>query len=243
MNQLQSFLIALQFLTIIPVRLRAPADDKNISNSLVYYPLVGGLIALILVLSAELLSNQSSLVIAVICLTLWVLLTGGLHLDGLADSADAWLGGLADRDKTLAIMKDPASGPIAVVTMILVLLIKFIMLNELIKQQDWLSIAITIVLARSALPLLFITTPYVRKEGLASLLIQNMPKSLLKWLLLIIIAASLLLSSFTLVMVFLISFLLLRFCMEQRLGGTTGDTAGAMVELIEMTVLITAVII
>jgi len=243
MNQFQSFLIALQFLTIIPIRLREPVDSKNIGYSLAYYPLVGVVITLILLLSVYLLADQSSWVISVLCLTLWVLLTGGLHLDGLADSADAWLGGLGDKDKTLAIMKDPASGPIAVVTMILVLLIKFVMLNELISQQDWLSIGIAIVLARTALPLLLITTPYVRKAGLGSLLTENMPKNLLKWLVLIIMTASVLLSSFTLVMVFLISFLLLRFWMEQRLGGTTGDTAGAMVELIEMTVLITAVVI
>jgi adenosylcobinamide-GDP ribazoletransferase len=62
---------------------------------------------------------------AALLLTVWVLLSGGLHLDGLADSADAWLGGFGDRERTLTIMKDPRSGPIAVVVLVLVLLLKF----------------------------------------------------------------------------------------------------------------------
>jgi adenosylcobinamide-GDP ribazoletransferase len=53
--------------------------------------------------------------LAALLLAVWVLLTGGLHLDGLADTADAWIGGQGDRDRTLAIMKDPRSGPIAIV--------------------------------------------------------------------------------------------------------------------------------
>lgn len=47
---------------------------------------------------------------AALLLTVWVLLSGGLHLDGLADSADAWLGGFGDRERTLTIMKDRAAG-------------------------------------------------------------------------------------------------------------------------------------
>jgi adenosylcobinamide-GDP ribazoletransferase len=53
-------------------------------------------------------------VAAALVLILWVWSTGALHLDGLADSADAWVGGLASRERTLEIMKDPRSGPAAV---------------------------------------------------------------------------------------------------------------------------------
>ena len=73
---------------------------------------------------------------AALLLTAWVLLSGGLHLDGLADSADAWLGGFGDRERTLTIMKDPRSGPIAVVTLGLVLLLKFTALVALIEQHN-----------------------------------------------------------------------------------------------------------
>jgi adenosylcobinamide-GDP ribazoletransferase len=117
------------------------------------------------------------------------------------------------------------------------------MLAQLLEQQDLLSIILAIVLARTALPLLLITTPYVRQEGIASLLVQHIPQRDTRILLIGITFLTLLLSGFALFTCILILFLLLRYVMEQRLGGTTGDTAGAMVELLETAVLITAVII
>jgi len=243
MSILQPFLIALQLLTIIPTRIKTPVKAKDMGYSVLFYPLVGGLMASILVLIAWLLAAQSSWVVAVMVLSSWVILTGGLHLDGLADSADAWLGGLGDKEKTLRIMKDPASGPIAVVGLILVLLLKFIMLNELILQQHWISIVLAIVLARSALPLLFMTTPYVRKQGMAAVLVANIPHAY-SWLLLVIMGLlTLWVAQGALLIAVIGVFLLLRYAMLQRLGGTTGDTAGAMVELTETVTLITAVVI
>ena len=245
MKLLQPFLIALQFLTIIPVRLSSSssASAKQIGQSILFYPLVGLLISGLLLLTAWLFNAQSATVSAVLILTLWVFLTGGLHLDGLADSADAWLGGLGDKAKTLLIMKDPASGPIAVTLLILVMLIKFVMLVELLTQHNYLAIIFAVTLARCALPLLFLTTPYVRQGGIGAILVANQPRTAIKWVLASTVALSLIFSGFTLLISTFIVFLLLRYAMELRLNGTTGDTAGAMVEILETTILITAVII
>lgn len=243
MTRLQPFLIAVQFLTIIPIRLRTMPSPKVMGQSLLYYPVVGFLMSLLLLTTIWLCNGQSSSVSAVLVLTVWVMLPGGLHLDGLADSSDAWLGGLGDKAKTLLIMKDPASGPIAVTVLIMVLLIKFVMLNQLIEHHDWLSIVLTITLARSALPLLFLTTPYVRPDGIGAQLVANQPPTASKWLLAAVAALSLFFSGLVLLTTALLVFLVLRYWMQQRLHGTTGDTAGAMVELLETCLLITAVII
>ncbi|HEC58303.1 hypothetical protein LCGC14_1246260 [marine sediment metagenome] len=240
---LQPLLIALQFLTIIPVRVSIPVNPQHIGQSLLFYPVVGLILSSILLIVAWLLNTQSLAVSAVLILSLWVVLSGGLHLDGLADSADAWLGGLGDRAKTLLIMKDPASGPIAVALLILVLLIKFVMLVELLGQHNYLAIIFAITLARSALPLLFLTTPYVRQDGIGALLVANQPRIATQWLLAGIALLSVIFSGFILLISALLVFLILRYCMQQRLNGTTGDTAGAMVEILETTILITAVII
>lgn len=240
---LQPLLIALQFLTIIPVRVSATLNPKQIGQSLLFYPVVGLVISSILLLAAWLLNTQSIFVSAALLLSLWVILSGGLHLDGLADSADAWLGGLGNKAKTLLIMKDPASGPIAVTLLILVLLIKFVMLVELLTQQNYVAIVFAVTLARSALPLLFLTTPYVRHDGIGALLVANQPRLASKWLLAGIALLSVIFSGITLLICTLIVFLILRYCMQQRLNGTTGDTAGAMVEILETTILITAVLI
>jgi adenosylcobinamide-GDP ribazoletransferase len=243
MKLLQPFFIALQFLTILPVKATEPLDNKQLGQSLLFYPIVGLFIAVALIILASLLSSQASFVSAILVLITWVALTGGLHLDGLADSADAWLGGLGNKEKTLAIMKDPASGPIAVALLILVLLTKLIMLSELLAEQNYLAIILATTLARTALPLLFLTTPYVRKQGIAELLIQYQPRIATKYVLLAVAVLSVLLGSFWLLLVAFAVFLLLRYVMQQRLNGTTGDTAGAMVELLETSILITAVIL
>lgn len=240
---LQPLLIALQFLTIIPVRVSTPVNPQHIGQSLLFYPLVGLILSSILLIVAWLLNTQSLAVSAILMLSLWVVLSGGLHLDGLADSADAWLGGLGDKAKTLLIMKDPASGPIAVSVLILVLVIKFVMLIELLKQHNYLAIVFAVTLARTALPLLFLTTPYVRKDGIGTLLVANQARIASKWLLASIALLSIIFSGFTLLISAFSVFLILRYWMEQRLNGTTGDTAGAMVEILETTILITAVII
>ena len=139
-------------------------------------------------------------------------------------------------------MKDPTSGPIAVSILFLVLAIKWVMLTELIAEQNYLAIVFAITLARTSLPLLFLTTPYVRKNGIGALLINQQPRRLSKQVILAVAIISILLSGFWLLLVGFSLFLLLRYWMQQRLGGTTGDTAGAVVELVETAVLITAVI-
>jgi adenosylcobinamide-GDP ribazoletransferase len=88
------------------------------------------------------------------------------------------------------------------------------------------------------MPLLFITTPYQRASGLASAMHQSMPESALRRMLLLVTVATLLLADVGVVLVSLLVFLLLRYLMERRLGGFTGDTAGAMIELLETTVLL-----
>jgi len=83
---IQAFLVALQFLTCLPVRFSTLSDDKTHGYSLLFYPLIGLIIGTLLVLLGWLLSDAPPLLAAALVTTGWVLLTGGLHLDGLADS-------------------------------------------------------------------------------------------------------------------------------------------------------------
>jgi adenosylcobinamide-GDP ribazoletransferase len=234
----QAFLIAFQFLSIFPVKLTTPVSSAAMGRSLLFYPLVGLLMGSVLLAAAMLLSSQTTLVSAALILTLWVVITGGLHLDGLADSSDAWLGGLGDKARTLAIMKDPACGPIGVLALVLVVLLKFVAIVSLIDSEQTVALLWAVMLARLAMPLLFLTTPYQRASGLASAMHQALPESALRSMLLLVTLATLMLANVGVVLVSLLVFLLLRYLMERRLGGFTGDTAGAMIELLETTVLL-----
>ncbi|MCP1475245.1 adenosylcobinamide-GDP ribazoletransferase [Pseudomonas sp. EB276 TE3739] len=230
--------IALQFLSSLPIRLPGMPEPEQLGRSLLFYPLVGLLFGLILYASNLLLAGAPMLLHAALLLTVWVLLSGALHLDGLADSADAWLGGFGDRERTLTIMKDPRSGPIAVVTLVLVLLLKFAALLALIEQGQGMALIIVPVLGRAALLGLFLTTPYVRAGGLGQALADHLPRKAGWWVLGLSALGGVLIAGFGAVLISLGVFVWLRRLMMRRLGGTTGDTAGAMLELLEMAVLV-----
>ncbi|MHC8325735.1 adenosylcobinamide-GDP ribazoletransferase [Pseudomonas sp. LB1P83] len=235
------FWIALQFLSSLPIRLPGMPAPQELGRSLLFYPLVGLLFGALLWALNWLLLGTPLLLHAALLLTVWVLLSGALHLDGLADSADAWLGGFGDRDRTLTIMKDPRSGPIAVVTLVLVLLLKFAALLALIEQQHSVVLIIVPLIGRGALLGLFLTTPYVRAGGLGQALADHLPRSAGKQVLAVSALACVLIAGFSGVWALVLAgvmFVWLRQVMLRRLGGTTGDTAGAMLELLEMAVLV-----
>ncbi|MFJ2482857.1 adenosylcobinamide-GDP ribazoletransferase [Pseudomonas sp. NPDC087598] len=238
--------IALQFLSSLPIRLPGMPEPEQLGRSLLFYPLVGLLFGVILWTLNLALSGAPLLLHAALLLTIWVLLGGALHLDGLADSADAWLGGFGDRERTLTIMKDPRSGPIAVVTLVLVLLLKFAAVLALIEQQQTLALIIVPLLGRAALLGLFLTTPYVRAGGLGQALADHLPRRAGWWVLAISAVACVVIAGFKAMIALLVAvvvFVWLRRVMVRRLGGTTGDTAGALLELLEMAVLVGLVLV
>ena len=242
---IQPFLVALQFLTQLPVRFDAQPSNKIIGRSLLYYPLVGLIIGALLVGLGWLLSSAPALIAAALLVTAWVILTGGLHLDGLADCADAWIGGMGDSEKTLAIMKDPACGPAGVVAILLIILLKLTALHALFMTDNWVALLIAVVIGRTLLPVLLLTTPYVRSNGLGYILSAYQPKRLSIIVVAATVAAILLATRFYglwLIISTAILFLVLRYLMLRRIGGTTGDTAGAVVEVTETAVLLTAVL-
>lgn len=239
------FFLALQFLTRFPVSAMAAVDDRDLGRSLLYYPLVGLLIGLLLAATAWALADAPALLRAALVLTVWVAITGALHLDGLADSADAWVGGHGDRAKTLRIMKDPNCGPMGVVALVMVLLVKFAALHALTTASDWMALVLAPLLARTSTPLLFLTTPYVRPNGLGAVLAEHLPRraaTIVVTLTFVVVPLAAGSHEFWLLAAAGMVFLLLRALMLRRIHGTTGDTAGAMVELIETTVLVASVI-
>ncbi|MDH1263260.1 adenosylcobinamide-GDP ribazoletransferase [Pseudomonas sp. GD03944] len=233
-------LIAVQFLTRLPVSLPGMPTPEQVGRSLLWYPLVGVLIGVLLLGAQWLLADAPLLLQAALLLALWVGLSGGLHLDGLADSADAWVGGFGDKERTLTIMKDPRSGPIAVVVLVLLLLLKFAALVAVLEAGHGAWLLLVPWLARGALPLLFLTTPYVRAGGLGQALAEHLPRRQLPWILAAHGAVMLLFGTAALLALAVAAglFFWLRRLMVQRLGGTTGDTAGALLELLECAVLV-----
>lgn len=240
---LRSFFIALSFLTRIPTPLKDDVTQEQIGKSIVFYPLVGALIGLIFFLISQFIlffsTDFSSDVLAALLLIVWVLITGGLHLDGLADSADAWIGGLNDRERTLEIMKDPYCGPIAVAIVVLLLLLKWVALSELIKADHYAFLIVVPMLSRGIVIILFMTTLYVRDSGLGSAFLEYMNEEKTLWSVLLICAISyLIFGGFISLFLVALSVIMMRTMMIKRIGGMTGDTLGATVEISEAVALL-----
>lgn len=238
-------LIALQFLTRLPVRLPwLPSPQEN-GRSLLWYPAVGLLLGLLLAALHWLFASVPFALQAALLLCAWVWLSGGLHLDGLADSADAWVGGYGDPERTLAIMKDPACGPMGVIALVLVLLVKWSALLALLQTGHAYVLILAPWLARWSLPLVLLSMPYVRPGGLGQLLAEHAPRQALP-VLLALHALAMLLWGWVALLGLLLTLGLLLLARRQLLrllGGTTGDTAGAIVELTEVLVLVGAVLL
>ncbi len=140
------FWIALQFLTVLPIELKTIPTAQQNGRAILFYPLVGLIIGGILFLVTCIFVKLPALLLAAIVLALWIWLTGGLHLDGLADTADAWVGGFGDKQRTLQIMKDPSCGPIGVLSLVIICLLKFALVYVLIEQHQTLFLVLFSVL-------------------------------------------------------------------------------------------------
>ncbi|TAM46085.1 MAG: adenosylcobinamide-GDP ribazoletransferase [Gammaproteobacteria bacterium] len=233
--------LAVQFLTRLPTP-RVEIDATARGTSVLFYPLVGLLIGALLALLHWPLATTDAGLEAALLLLVWVLVTGGLHLDGLADSADAWLGSHGDRARALAIMKDPYTGPAGTAAVVLVLLIKFAALSALLWESAWEALVVAPLLGRAALVALLLTMPYVRPDGIGAEHAAHLPR---------ISAAGVLVATGVAVVAWLewdglwllaaaaVAVYGLRYLMLRRLGGTTGDTLGASCEIVEATVLVT----
>ena len=241
-HRFQPFLLALQFLTRIPVPRRAEISDKELGHSVIWYPLVGIVIGIVLVMVRVLTMDNDAALQAALILTVWVLITGALHLDGLADSADAWLGGHGDRERTLKILKDPLSGPAALVIVTLVLILKFASLEDLAQSFPmWPALLVIPMLARAAAVALFLTTPYVRPEGIGAAHAEHLPLAGGVIAVLLSLLVTLLFLGWRgipVIIAVVVAGFLLWTLMHRRIGGTTGDTAGALIELTELTSLV-----
>ena len=239
------FWIALQFLTVFPIQLKQMPSKQQNGQSLLFYPVIGLGIGLVLYTIALGLSALPSMLLSSLILVIWIWLTGGLHLDGLADTADAWVGGFGDKERTLKIMKDPACGPIGVLSLIIVCILKYSAIYVLLEKQYVQALILFPMLGRLVPLFLFLTTDYVREKGLGSSIANYIPKMIS------IIVACLSLSLFTYfswlglgcIMISILILLYLRQQFIRRIDGITGDTVGASIELVEMVAILSFVVL
>ncbi|MDR5901198.1 adenosylcobinamide-GDP ribazoletransferase [Halomonas icarae] len=164
---LHGLVLALQFLTRVPLPVACPWHAGTCRWALRCYPLVGLLIGAALTVVAALGEGLPTPLLALTLLSLWVALSGGLHLDGVMDLADA-LGSNAPLERRWAIMKDSQVGSFAILALVFLLAWKGVLIWALLDAgiSPWLWVALP-ALARFGALVLLRLAPLARREGLA----------------------------------------------------------------------------
>lgn len=245
---IKSFFIAQTFLTRIPTPKIADMTEEEISTSLLYYPLIGFCIGLFLVLIASLLSNtvgeEAYNVVAAIIITLWVFITGALHLDGLADTADGIVGGQGSAKRTLEIMKDPVSGPAGIASIVLIQLLKYSAVVAILNSEmSYWSLLLAPVVARAVAIGLLTYSPISQQQGLAfELKKKEHPEIVALILVFIAVFVYFVTSLMVLIAIGLLVYAIHYWAMA-RLQGVTGDILGLSIEATEALFLVMAVLV
>jgi adenosylcobinamide-GDP ribazoletransferase len=237
----RGFVTAARYLTVLPLPARPARDGTTLGRSAAWFPVVGALLGLGLGAGDRGLGwLLPSTVAAALTVTGWKLLTGGLHLDGLADSLDGIMGG--DPDERLRIMRDSRIGVFGAAGLVLALLLDVTALAELPAGVRWRALVAAPAIGRAAPPLLARAFRPARADGEGARFASGTPA-----------AAAVTAGLLALGVAFLalgpagIAGLGLAAAavggvegfLTGRLGGFTGDSLGAAVELAELMMLIT----
>lgn len=246
-NGVRGFLLALQFLTIIPAGARGEADKNKLSSCTVYFPIVGLVLGLILagVNNLLLLIPLEQFLTNVILVISLIILTGGLHLDGLADTFDALLS-RKDKHKMLEVMRDSRIGTMGVLSLICIILIKLSLLSSLSPDVKNVSLILMCLLSRYSLVFSMFSFSYIREEGKAKVFKEGINLKIFSLATLISLLSSVVLLQLKGLTIFILAaiftFLAGKFIVG-KIGGITGDTLGAINELTEVFTLASVLIL
>ncbi len=234
---MRPLLFALGFLTSIPVRTPAP-QAGDLSRAAIWFPFVGLIIGAILIV-AQWIGTRffSPLLAGALIVVVWIALTGGLHLDGLADCGDGLLAA-ASRERRLEIMRDPRLGTFGGMVLIMHLLIKTLAVAAVALTAP---IALLLAPAMARWLMLFVAQqPSARPGGLGAEFAKGLPKTI--WLSAAIIPITLIVlgvprSILATIAAVLVTLGIIRFA-RSRLGGITGDVLGMTIEVVEVVVML-----
>ena len=240
-NELVIFLLAVQFLTRLPVPNGVEFSQQRLAAAPRYYPLVGivigALSASVFFAATIIFPNTVSIILAI---TGGVLFTGAFHEDGLADTFDG-IGGGTTKERALTIMKDSRIGVYGAVALMLTMLIKLAALTAMAPQIAIIGFVAAHGLSRFSSIVVIATSQYVREEGTGK---HTAPG---------ISTGGLIVASFTAILCFAgigyllspsaalfcliglcVGHILMRMMFERKLGGYTGDTLGAIQQTSEV---------
>ena len=239
------FFTAFQFLTIIPLPFRLDYHDGDMGRAMRWFPLVGLAIGLLLaMLHYCCMFIFPEQIVALLLVAALALVSGALHLDGLADVFDGF-GARGGRDRFLAVMKDSSTGAIGVVALILGLILKYQAILHLPADLKYGGIIIFPAAARFAQVLTTVGSKNAIDDGLGAHFTSSAGMKEVLIASATVLAAAFLLLGVTGIICCLVAAIfawLSKSYFHGRLGGVTGDIIGCTSELAEILTLLTIIV-
>lgn len=240
-ERLGSFWTAWHFLTVIPLPVKVPFEAGRMGASALFFPIVGLILgAILLLFDAALLPLFPRPVVNLFLLLVLALITGGIHLDGFADTVDGLAGGATPRER-LEIMRDGRIGALAVVGLFFLLMFKFLALNALAGEIRWRGLLAFPFFGRSMMIPAAYFSVYPRPEGLGRSFVGKVPLASGSAAMAIFFLGALFLfelNGLAMAALLLAASLGAVRWMARKIGGITGDHLGAIGEGAEVLFLI-----
>ena len=234
--------LAVGFLTILPVIDNRRASEDAVAASFEWFPLVGFILGLALSGEDLILSYAFGQVMRSVLIVLsLIVITGAVHVDGLADTADA-LGAGRDRERALEIMQDSRIGTFGAIAIFFDLILKILALSTLAGSARYFALILAPGLARYAMALVSRQIDYLRSAGAGSTLLADdgarWPRRKIVFILPIVFVVAAKFQGAKVLLVAAAVVIAMRWFYKRWLGGVTGDLIGACGELVEIAVLV-----
>lgn len=242
---MKRLILMVQFLTRIPINTNLDVDVDDFTKGIIYFPVVGIVIGLILaaVLYLSQMIFSSIMPVAIVLVVAEIFATGGLHLDGLADTFDGVYSNRS-KERVLEIMKDSRIGSNGVLALIILILLKTALLAEIGTGTMLYAVILMPIFSRGMIPLICYKANYPRKEGMGNMFIGKVSIYQVIIALFIVAVCSLIyVKSLIALPVMMIYVLMYRNHITKIIDGITGDILGASIEIGEMVFLITFILI
>lgn len=227
---IKGFILSLQFFTRIPINIAIDFNSKNLRYSMFFIPLIGGLIGGFGGLIYYLLHTYNTMIASFISLLVTIVLTGGLHLDGLADTFDGFFSNRGKKE-ILEIMQDSRIGAFGVLALILLVFFKYILILNTLRLP--LVLILSFANSRWIISWIISTKKPSKADGLGRMFNNSNPKKLviLSGIIYIIILFAI---NIKYIIPLIINFLLAQYisCISyKKIDGLTGDVYGCIIEL------------
>ena len=234
---MRGFILAWEFLTIIPLSRNRDVRPEELARSMAYFPLVGLILGIILVISnIGLLKVLPASIVDAILIAELIILTRGLHIDGFVDTIDGLAGGKTKED-ILHIMRDHRVGALGVVGVIMLIMIKYLSLNSVPHDYKNLVLIAMPMMSRWLQAPFTNLFPYARQNGMGKAFTEGVRGRQVGIATIVTALFLIFIFKFNAILIMglmaIVSYLIGLY-FKKILGGITGDVIGAVSEVNEV---------